>query len=307
VPINGNPIKQREAHFTGFDEPPPLAGYLDPALISDRDLSNSAHRIQYLPTTGAPADDQDDLPAAPTDLQVTGSFGANSIIVTVPSFKENDSIEVYGSSTNNRTDALLIASGLFNTVAHFLPTGSARYYWARVRRLLVGPDRFSEWFPASETGGILAAPKKAGTDDLDPDAVTEIYSNDVDWEGLAPVDGYFANFITFTPERTGSVIASFSGNGKSSVDRDSGSYLLMALGKRNELIELADELKPNSASAFTVYGSSTTLQAALNSVGFSYEFDLTEGVEYSIGVLAVHAAGTFNLYDTHLSLLVRKR
>jgi hypothetical protein len=154
VPINGTPLPQRgplspvELSASGWT--PPGAGYLDEAYISAVDLSNSAHRIQYVPETQTPAQDASTLPPAPTSLAVSPGQLENVLTIGLPAVGSWDVIEIYAALTNDRTGATLVDSVGGSVYRHQLTGGVTRFYWVRSRRGNV----VSGWFPSSATGGI---------------------------------------------------------------------------------------------------------------------------------------------------------
>ena len=71
---------------------------------------------------------------------------------------DRDFIEVWGATTNNRASAYLLSSVKSPAVAWAHPglqPGQTWYYWARV---VDTSGNFSDWYPASTTGGVAAAP-----------------------------------------------------------------------------------------------------------------------------------------------------
>lgn len=154
VPVSGTPMPMRgpvsavELNYSGWS--PPGAGYLDEAMISALDLSNSAHRIQYVPETQTPAEDEDQLPPAPTSLAVSAGQLENTITIGMPPAGSFDVIEIYAAITNDRTGATLVDSVGGSAYRHQLTGGVTRYYWVRSRR----GTAVSAWFPSSSTGGI---------------------------------------------------------------------------------------------------------------------------------------------------------
>lgn len=154
VPVNGSPLPRRGPEF--FHSPEwgsPGAGYLDEELISGVDLSNSAHRIQYVPETQTPALDPDELPPPPVSLSVTPTELANVLVIGLPAIGSFDVIEVYAAVSNDRTGAVLVDSVGGSAYRHALSGGVTRYYWVRSRR----GRTFSDWYPSSSTGGVTGA------------------------------------------------------------------------------------------------------------------------------------------------------
>lgn len=158
VPVNGGPLPGRgPAPVADFDAQgwgDPGAGYLDEAFISAADLSNAAHRIQYVPETQTPAEDEEALPPAPVSLSVSPGQLENVLTIGLPPIGTYDVIEIYAAITNDRTGAVLVDSVGGSVYRHQLTGGVSRFYWVRARRGSPGGDVFSAWFPASSTGGI---------------------------------------------------------------------------------------------------------------------------------------------------------
>lgn len=154
VPINGGPLPGRgpapAADFDAQGWGDPGAGYQDESLISAVDLSNVAHRIQYVPETQTPAQDANNLPAAPTSLAVSPGQLENVLTIGLPAVGTWDVIEIYAALTNDRTGATLVDSVGGSVYHHQLTGGVTRFYWVRSRRGNVT----SGWFPSSSTGGI---------------------------------------------------------------------------------------------------------------------------------------------------------
>lgn len=148
VPVNGDPISGTVAN-PNIDNPP-YAGYLDPAMISGQNLSNAAHRIQYIPETQTPAQDVEKLPPAPTSLSVSPGQHENVLIIGMPPAGTFDVIEIYAAILNDRAGAVLVDSVGGSTYRHQLSGGVTRFYWVRARR----GAAVSAWFPSSSTGGI---------------------------------------------------------------------------------------------------------------------------------------------------------
>ena len=172
VPVLGIPMLQKGLVRTNTVQRP-YAGYVDETMISDVNLSNSAHRIQYLPAVQTPQEDSE-KPAAPTNLAAGTGIGKVILVATV-TLIPGDIVEYYYSATNDRTVATRIASGVFDYVKHSLATGLGGYYWVRVRRVQPGVDLFSDFYPSSPTGGVAGASSTVATDDVADDAVTDTY------------------------------------------------------------------------------------------------------------------------------------
>lgn len=134
-----------------------ISGYVDESIISNHDLSNAAHRVQYVPETQVASPDADDKPPAPTALTVTGESGFNAIRVTPPARSTYDFVEVWASIDNNRANAVRIGRGDVSEFKHELPVLAARWYWSRDGKVVAGGrEVFSDWFPAGATSGVTA-------------------------------------------------------------------------------------------------------------------------------------------------------
>jgi hypothetical protein len=161
VPVDGTPLPQRGPEGLGIMNQggwaEPGSGYLDESYISALDLSNVAHRIQYVPETQTAAEDEEDLPPAPVSLSVSAGQHENVLIIGLPPLGSFDVIEIYAAVSNDRTGAVLVDSVGGSTYRHQLGGGVTRYYWVRSRRGGPNSDVFSAWFPNSSTGGISGA------------------------------------------------------------------------------------------------------------------------------------------------------
>lgn len=180
VPVNGNPLPTRgpesfsQMKLKGWTEPG--AGYLDERLISDVDLSNVAYRIQYIPGGETAQEDQDELPQPATGLSTAPTLLGVRAVATIASLAPEDLVEFYASIDNDRTNAVRVSLGKAMEIEYAVADGEERYWWVRVRRPLPGVDVFSPFFPASSTGGVVGIPNGANTDDINPEAVTALYS-----------------------------------------------------------------------------------------------------------------------------------
>lgn len=136
----------------------PYAGYADPSVISEQDLSFSALRIQYIPDAQTAVADTNGAPPAPTALTATGQIGQNWIQPTLPAFDRFDEVEIWAAASNDRTTAGLIGRGKTDSFVHPLPGGAVRYYWSRTVRYPTDGSSaiYSDWLPSSSTGGISA-------------------------------------------------------------------------------------------------------------------------------------------------------
>lgn len=171
VPVNGNPLTARNHPNNTPLEGDPFAGYFDPSLISGVNLSDVAYRIQYIPATETPQEDQDDKPTAPTALTATGSINKITLRATLSELVSGDRLEYYASATNDRTVAVRIGFGAIQDFEYALTTGATRYFWCRVRRVQPGVDVFSDWYPSSATGGTVGISGLVDTIDVTPGAI----------------------------------------------------------------------------------------------------------------------------------------
>jgi hypothetical protein len=147
-----NPLKSASGSaFTlgsGFSQPG--EGFADPAMISDRDMSNSAYRIQYIPPVQTPVEDTPGAVPAPTALTATGVANGVQLKATLPPFSTFDSVQYYASVDNDRANAVPIADIKSSAFFYPLTSGNTRYFWACNER-----DGFlSKFYPESPTGGI---------------------------------------------------------------------------------------------------------------------------------------------------------
>lgn len=243
-------------------------------------------------------------PDSPVSLTATGYAMDVLLTVGVPAvFQQGSVIEIWehtASTPFSSATKLVEDRGTKITVPH--RDNTTRYYWATIKN-----SRGVRSAPYPSGAGVAGAATYINTSDLTPDAVTEIYSSDDNLSGSAPVSSYFIDFATFTPDEDGVVIVTFQCNGKSSLDKDSGSYLQLALGETSDLQTFSGWSRPDPSDGGTEYGSTGWLQTFTSTVTLAYEFTVTGGIQYSVGAQAFKTAGTMNIYDTHLRVFVRKR
>jgi hypothetical protein len=153
VPIDGTPLPQRGP--AGFGEmknagwTAPGSGYRDESVISGIDMSNVAYRIQYIPGEET-AQEDNERPPSPTGLRLFKQFNDRILTWFTPPQALYDTVEVYASSVNDRTTAVLLGE-VRGSVFTYTPTDRGTlYYWIRAQK---GPN-FSEWNPVSSTGGL---------------------------------------------------------------------------------------------------------------------------------------------------------
>jgi len=194
---SGNPMATRSEVLVagGFAtnpdiRQPPHCGYPDPSLVgpwtwdssipnvvmSALDMSNAAHRIQYIPVPQDAGGIEDPPPPAPSGLVASHATGGNLCIWTNPDLDTFDVIEVYASIDNNRTNSTKVGETRSSVFMHSLPLGGLRYYWIRARLNAVSgrPSRFSDWNPLSPTAGESSAIETPGERPDAPDDITAV-------------------------------------------------------------------------------------------------------------------------------------
>jgi hypothetical protein len=173
---SGNPMPTRQAvnvsggFATHPDIPqPPHCGYADPSLqgpwvadstvpnvvMSALDLSNAAHRIQYVPVSQDALPDVDTRPPPPTNLAAGPAYSGNFLTWANPDLDSFDVIEIYASLDNNRANALKVGETRSDVFVHRLALGGLYYYWirAKVNPISGRPPVYSEWERVSATDG----------------------------------------------------------------------------------------------------------------------------------------------------------
>ena len=159
VPVNGTPLPIRgpesmsQMKLKGWTDPG--AGYLDASMISGVDLSNVAYRIQFIPGEETPQADAG--PPTPTGFIVTASTNANVLSWLPPHESLYDVIEVYASTTDDRTNALLVERVRGSSITHRAINVGEYFYWIRARD---AQNRLSGWNPedADEGASAVALP-----------------------------------------------------------------------------------------------------------------------------------------------------
>ena len=175
----GNPMLARTQRLlaSSLSDPSnanPHSGYADPGVTSAIDLSNAAHRIQYVPTSQTPGIDVSTKPPAPTALVAGHVFGGNAVTWTNPDLDTFDMIEVYASIDNNRVNSVKVGETRASSFLHSLPLGGLRYYWAhsKINAVKGRPALFSEWEPLSATAGESSNIETPGEVPDAPDDIT---------------------------------------------------------------------------------------------------------------------------------------
>lgn len=129
----------------------PYAGYLGPEIVSAADLSNAAHRIQYIPSAVAPSEDVDEPPPPPSTLGAVP--GPGYILVTVtPANVPNSAVVLYSSVNANFSDAVEVQE-IRGTQFYFsLLAQETRYLFVTTRQELDANTVVeSEPFPGAVT------------------------------------------------------------------------------------------------------------------------------------------------------------
>src|SRR6185436_13998236 len=128
----------------------PVAGYDDPAVVSDMDFSGAALRVQYIPAPETANPDTESRPPPITNIIVAGVVGGISVQLSAPPQEQWDMIEYYAAATDDRSGATLVNRS--RSTSFVLPFSSAttRYFWVRTRR----EGLTSDWFPADPLDGV---------------------------------------------------------------------------------------------------------------------------------------------------------
>jgi hypothetical protein len=162
----GVPLEQKQGQIlhTSAENDSKLAalpftdcGYPDPAVVGQGgyDMSNAAHRIQYIPIPLDATGDTDPRPPPPYQLAAGPGNGGNILTWFNPDPSTFDLIEVWASLDNNRTNALKVGETRSSDFTHRLPLGGLYYYWTRSKINPVSgrPALYSEWERVSASDG----------------------------------------------------------------------------------------------------------------------------------------------------------
>lgn len=126
----------------------PYAGYEGPEIVSALDLSNAAHRIQYIPAESLPTDDVDDPPPPPQGLSATAGPGYIQIRVT-PADIPDVVTEIY-TSASTLANAEIVDTIRGSVLNHQLVQQERRFYWARTKlEIDDNTTVYSAWFPGT--------------------------------------------------------------------------------------------------------------------------------------------------------------
>lgn len=125
----------------------PYAGYLGPEIISGLDLSNAAHRIQYIPPTVVFRDDVNDPPPPLVNMTVVPGPGYN-LITVVPPDVPGVTVELYESIDGNPINAVFLQELTGTQFYHALLNQQLRYYHAFVKLVIdANTELLSEVYP----------------------------------------------------------------------------------------------------------------------------------------------------------------
>lgn len=168
VPNNGYPLSRPDSHSAFIDvafvlQPWDLAGYPDPGVISGLDLSNSAHRIQYIPETQTAAPDAPLKPSAPTGVQAASGIGQNVVIWTAATDDapwDDKVAEIYASITNNLPDAVYVGEIAGTRFVRRLINHETEWYWVRYRARISNTTVFSDFSPIGPTSTATATAER---------------------------------------------------------------------------------------------------------------------------------------------------
>lgn len=164
---SGNPMKAPETvlasvkFLASTDPGPPHSGYpaagllgawsadstVPNAVMAPLDMSNAAHRIQYIPIPQDATVDEDNRPPPPTQLRAGPGNGGNICVWFNPDLSTFDVVEIWASLDNNRTNALKVGETRSTDFTHRLPLGGLYYYWIRTKLNPISgrPAVYSEW------------------------------------------------------------------------------------------------------------------------------------------------------------------
>jgi hypothetical protein len=199
----------------------PHCGYADPGLqgawVADSDvpnvvmaaldMSNAAHRIQYVPDPDEPNEDTGPAPPPPTSMDAGQGIGGNVIAWTSPDFDgPADMIEIYASIDNDRSNAVKVGETRGTSFFHKLPFGGLYYYWVRAKRTSADgrPNLFSTWEPVSSTAGQSSNADTPGeTPDAPDDLVATGKVNGILFQWSLPAYARLLGFLELFEGDTG--------------------------------------------------------------------------------------------------------
>lgn len=156
--ITGTPLPREEFNFYNHPESGTTDGVATPASgfvtsdflsINAQDMSGAALLIQHIPAPETVTADADTVVPPITALTTEAAEQGINVAISLP-VAPIDSVELYMSTTNDRTNATKIFDGLASLIRVRVPDGATRYFWAR--DVLGG--RRSEWYPVSSVAGV---------------------------------------------------------------------------------------------------------------------------------------------------------
>jgi hypothetical protein len=128
----------------------PITGWRSPEFtsINGLDMSGAALVIQHIPAAETATADSNSPVSPPTALTTESAEQGINVTITFP--EDVEAVELYMSSTNDRTNATRVFDGLATVIRVRVPDGALRYFWARTR--LAGVR--STWYPVSSVAGV---------------------------------------------------------------------------------------------------------------------------------------------------------
>ena len=210
------------------DNEDPWAGYPDPAVISGRSLAGSAQRIQFIPAPETATADPVAAPPAPSGLSAVAQDGFVLVSWTLPADPASyDAVEIFASTTNDRTTAVKVFDGRSSDFKHVLADQVARFYWARSRL----ERAVSAWHPATTTSSATAAARPPTvTGYLTNEAVAVAADSAGTVASFAGASGSFkvlAGAVDVTTSATFSLFA--SSNLTATINATTGAYSATAM------------------------------------------------------------------------------
>jgi hypothetical protein len=217
-----------EPYHRYSDNEDPWAGYPDPAVISGRSLAGSAQRIQFIPAPETATADPVAAPPAPSGLTAVAQDGFVLVSWTLPTDPASyDAVEIFASTTNDRTTAVKVFDGRSSDFKHVLADQVARFYWARSRL----ERAVSAWHPATTTSSATAAARPPTvTGYLTNEAVAVAADSAGTVASFAGASGSFkvlAGAVDVTTSATFSLFA--SSNLTATINATTGAYSATAM------------------------------------------------------------------------------
>jgi len=210
------------------DNEDPWAGYPDPAVISGRSLAGSAQRIQFIPAPETATPDVVAAPPSASGLSAVAQDGFVLVSWTLPADPASyDAVEIFASTTNDRTTAVKVFDGRSSDFKHVLADQVARFYWARSRL----ERAVSAWHPATTTSSATAAARPPTvTGYLTNEAVAVAADSAGSVASFAGASGAFkvsAGAVDVTTSATFSLVT--SSNLTATINASTGAYSATAM------------------------------------------------------------------------------